>query len=256
MTIDLPCRYYRVYTDPGEPCIEQSFGFVDQTLPLPVDQTALVLVDVWSVHYIDTMVARVKQIVTEAIVPALEAARQVGMTVIHAPSPWIVEKRGYQTAEPELAHPPGEEATWPPPGFGSIYRSGQWAAFGRPQEPTLPGIYEWYEKDLDIAEPARPAGDDLVISSGPELHAVLEERGILHLVYAGFCANWCLVGRDYGMVQMNQRGYNLILLRDATTGIESHDTVDELLMTNMTIREIETKWAWSATSGDFVRSCA
>ena len=255
-TVALPCRYYRVFTDPGVPSEESNFGFVEQTLPLPVAETALVLVDVWSVHYIPSMVRRIERIVTEAIVPALAAARACGMTVIHAPSPWIVQKRGYVTAKPELAQVPTQSATWPPEGFRGIYRGGEWAAFGRPQEPTLPGIYEWYETDLDIAAPARPVGDDLVISSGPELHAVLAERRVLHLVYAGFCANWCLPYRDYGMVQMNERGYNLILLRDATTGIESADTVDELLMTEMTIREIETKWAWSSTSADFTAACA
>jgi len=255
MPLNLPCRYYRLFTDPGGPCVEPSFGFVEQTLPLPADQTALVLVDVWAVHYIDTMVERVRKIVNDAIVPALEAARAAGLTVIHAPSPWIVQKRGYRTEKPELAEPTTQPANWPPQSFRGIYRSGEWAPFGRPQEAALPAIYDWYEQDLDIAAPARPAGDDLVISSGPELHAVLEERGLLHLVYAGFCANWCLVGRDYGIMEMNQRGYNVVLLRDATTGIESHDTVDELLMTQMTIREIETKWGWSATTPDFVGAC-
>ncbi len=253
--LDLLCRYYRVFTDPDVPSEESNFGFVERTLPLPVEQTALVLVDVWSVHYIDSLVRRIKQIVSERIVPTLQAARTAGVTIIHAPSPWIVQKRGYQTAKAELAEPPVEPASWPPEGFRHIYRSGEWAAFGRPQEPRLPGIYQWYETALDIAEPVRPAGDDLVISSGPEMHAVLEERCILHLVYAGFCANWCLIGRDYGIMQMNQRGYNIILLRDATTGIESADTVDDLLMTKMTIREIETKWGWSATSPDFVAAC-
>lgn len=253
--LNLPCRYYRVFTDPDVPSEEGNFGFVEKTLPLPVDQTALVLVDVWSVHYIDSMVRRIQRIVAEAIVPALEAARAAGVTVIHAPSPWIVQKRGYQTAKPELAEPAVEPAAWPPEGFGHIYRDGEWAACGRPAEPRLPAIYDWYESDLDIAEPVRPAGNDLVISSGPEMHAVLAERRILHLVYAGFCANWCLIGRDYGIVQMNQRGYNIILLRDATTGIESADTVDQLLMTEMTIREIETKWGWSATAGAFVAAC-
>jgi nicotinamidase-related amidase len=254
-TISLPCRYYRVFTDPDVPSEESNFGFVEQTLPLPVHQTALVLVDVWAVHYIDSMVRRIKRLVADTIVPALQAARQAGITVIHAPSPWIVQRRGYQTAKPELAEPAVEAATWPPAGFGHIYRGGEWAAFGRPEEPRLPAVYEWYETDLDIAAPARPEGDDLVISSGPELHAVLEERRILHLIYVGFCANWCLVGRDYGIMAMNQRGYNLILLRDATTGIESADTVDDLLMTNMTIREIETKWGWSATSEAFAAAC-
>jgi len=227
---------------------------VHQELPIPVTDAALVLVDVWSVHYIDSMLARVKEIVDRAIVPAATAARGAGVTVIHAPSPWIVQKRGYATAKSELATTTPRSASWPPTEARGIYRSGEWAAFGRPGEPRLPAVYEWYEDALDIAEPARPQPGDLVISSGPELHAVLEERRILHLFYAGFCANWCLVGRDYGIVQMNERGYNIILLRDATTGIESHDTVDQVLMTEMTIREIETKWAWSTTSEQFIQS--
>ena len=41
----LPCRYYRVYTDTDVACVERNFHFVERDLPLPVAQTALILVD-------------------------------------------------------------------------------------------------------------------------------------------------------------------------------------------------------------------
>ncbi len=253
--IDVPCRYYRVYTDEDVPCVEPNFGFVERALSVPVEQAALVLVDVWSTHYIDSWLARAAEITKTKIVPLVASAREAGLTVIHAPSPSIVEKRGYQTAKPELAVSEPQTDDWPPPAFRGIYRGGEHAAFGRMSEPRLPAVYERYEVELDIAEEVRPVADDLVISTGPELHAVLRERGILHIFYAGFCANWCLIGRDYGILAMNERGYNIILVRDATTGIESHDTVDALTATEMTIREIETKNAWSATTEAVVAAC-
>ncbi|NLC57916.1 MAG: cysteine hydrolase [Armatimonadetes bacterium] len=254
--VDVPCRYYRVYTDPGVPCEEHRFHFVERTLPVPADEAALVLVDVWSVHYIDTWLQRAAAITRERIVPLLRAARQAGITVIHAPSPYITERRGYQTAKPELATPAaGPGGDWPPPEFRGIYRGGPYAPFGRNPEAILPGVYARYEREMDIAAPARPEPGDLVITSGPELHAVLKERRILHLFYCGFATNWCLIGRDYGIMAMNERGYNIILVRDATTGIECHDTVEDLWATRMTIREIETKYGWSTTTEAFVAAC-
>lgn len=254
--IRLPCRYYRVYTDLDVPCVERNFHHIERSLPIPVEQAALVLVDVWSTHYVDSWIRRASEIVLAKIVPLLDAARSVGLTVVHAPSPYVVKKGGYATAKPELATPssgPGSE--WPPEDFRGIYRSGEFAVFGRLPESRLPKAYARYEKEMDIAEPARPLPDEPIISTGPELHALLKERRILHLFYAGFATNWCVVGRDYGILAMNDRGYNIVLVRDATTGIEFHDTVDTLAATEMTVREIETKNGWSTTTAAFVRAC-
>lgn len=250
--LDLPSRYYRVYTDPDLPCVESNFGFVERRLPLPVAQTALVLVDIWSTHYIDTWLARAQDVTREKVVPLLEAARQMGMTVIHGPSPFIAKR---YKEEPKAPSAPPTGPDWPPRAFRGIYRSGEYAAFGRDQEPRLPGVYKRYETELDISPLTKPIDGEPVIFTGDEMHALLAERRILHLIYAGFAANWCLIGRDYGMVAMNQRGYNLILIRDATTGIEFHDTVATLTATEMTVREIETKQAWSATTDAFVTAC-
>ena len=61
----------------------------------------------------------------------------------------------------------------------------------------------------------------------------------MHLIFAGFATNWCVLGRDYGIRSMSRYGYNMVLLRDATTGVEFPDTYDNLFTTEIAIREVE-----------------
>lgn len=252
--VAVPCRYYRVYTDPGTPCVEADFHFVERVLPVPVDQAALVLVDVWATHYIDSWLRRAAEITRTKIVPLLEAARKVGMTVIHGPSPFIANR--YLEAPPApvtTTVPPPPD--WPPRAFRGIYRKGEYASFGRDQEPILPGVYKRYETELVIDPRIEPIPAEPIIHTGAQMHALLAERQILHLFFAGFATNWCMVGRDYAIYAMNDRGYNVILVRDATTGIEFHDTVAAGTATEMQIREIETKNGWSTDTEAFVEGC-
>jgi nicotinamidase-related amidase len=253
-TVQLPCRYYRVYTDPDVPCVEASFHFVERVLPLPVPETALVLVDCWNTHYVDSWIRRATEVTQQRVVPLLAAARRVGMTVIHAPSPLVADR--YARVPDDPGPLPQEPARyWPPPGFRGIYRKGEFAPFGRDQEPRLAEALARYPADLDISDSVKPIAGEPVIHTGPQLHALLAERKILHLLYAGFATNWCVIGRDYGMIAMNARGYNLILVRDATTGIEFHDTAEQLTATEIQIREVETKYGWSTTTDAVVAAC-
>jgi nicotinamidase-related amidase len=230
--------------------VESEFDHVERCLPIPVEQAAVVLVDVWSTHYIDSWLQRASQVTQARIVPILEAARRVGLCVIHAPSPKVAERYGVSPSPPSAPEP-----DWPPPAFRSICRAGEYAAFGRQQEPRLQQASARYETELDIAECARPLAGEPVISTGDQLHALLAQRRILHLFYAGFATNWCVFLRDYGVLAMSGAGYNIILIRDATTGVEFHDTVDELAATRIAVREMETKHAWSTATHDFLAAC-
>ena len=54
---------------------------------------------------------------------------------------------------------------------------------------------------------------------------------------------------------MRNRGYNTILLRDATTGVEFSDTLDGMWTTELAIREVEQKYGFSASNSDFLEAC-
>ena len=242
--------------DAGEKCLESRFGYVDQRLNLDVKETALVLVDVWNLHYVDSWIARATEVAKTKIVPAMEAARKAGMMIIHAPSPRVAKKHDEWTryAGDEELNPPSQPSPdWPPEDFRK--RSGKYAEYSRDlwKEPYMEPWKEVY-KGLDISDLAKPEPGDFVISTGNQLHRLLRNRKILHLFYAGFATNMCLIDRDYGMRAMKNRGYNLILLRDATTGVETHDTVANLLTTKVYVQQIEL-YAYSVTTEGFIKAC-
>ena len=81
------------------------------------------------------------------------------------------------------------------------------------------------------------------------------DRRILHLLYVGFATNWCVLGKDYGIRAMKDRGYNTILLRDATTGVEFPDTLDTLQATELAVREVEQQHGFTAANHDFLTAC-
>ena len=93
------------------------------------------------------------------------------------------------------------------------------------------------------------------MATGAQLHQLAQDRGVLHLVYAGFATNWCILNRDYGMRTMARRGYNMILLRDATAGVEFPDTVQTNFATELAIREVEQQLGFSASNADFFAAC-
>lgn len=88
--------------------------------------------------------------------------------------------------------------------------------------------------------------------NGQGLTRFCTEKKILHLFYAGFATNICVQFRDYGCRALREAGYNVILLRDCTTGIEVSQTVASLDMTNAAIRNIEMKVGIS-TTGEMLR---
>ena len=247
-SLDLTVRYFQDSPPEGQPYREEFFVRRQITMSLPVSQTGLVLVDVWNNHFIESWLERAEQITRDAVVPILNAARQVGLTIVHAPSPEVAVKfdqmAGYESFSAEI------ESDWPPAEFRE--RQGEFSAYRGPrhQPPGIPKI-----ESLDMSSAIEVGEEDFVIASGQQLHDLCRERKILHLVYAGFATNWCVVGRDYGLRSMRKLGYNLILLRDATTGVEFPDTIHNLMATELAIREAEQQIGFSASNKDFLDVC-
>jgi len=256
--LELRVRYYQDSTPSGVPCIETNFKRREIMMPLPVQETALILVDIWNVLHIKSWIERTKKITVNAVVPVIEKARAARLTIVHAPSPEVAEKYPLSTkyaSDAELFHTP-KMYNWPPKDF--VKRQGDYRIFAGPSDQP-PGVKK-KEKELqlpplDLSSAIKVHPDDYMISTGSQLQRLLKHKHILHLIYAGFATNICVINRDYGMRAMSNLGYNTILLRDSTTGIEWPDTVDNLFVTELAIREVENEIGFSVSNEDFFKAC-
>ncbi|GAB4448534.1 MAG: hypothetical protein Kow00120_18730 [Anaerolineae bacterium] len=253
--LDLRVRYFQDSTPDDVPCREENFIRREFVMRLPVDQTAFVLVDMWSVHHIDSWIERVEEVTARALLPALDAARAVGLSIIHAPSPLIAPQYPEHMKRHAPPPPPELEDDWPPPAFRA--RQGAYHAYRGPREQP-PGVWPRWDRvapQLRMSPAVEVRDDDCVIATGQQMHEFLKARGMLHLIYVGYATNWCILSRDYGVRAMQARGYNPILLRDATMGVEFPDTLANCFATEMAIREVEQVHGFSASNADFFTAC-
>ena len=245
-TLQIRPRYHRWYVDAGVEWTEVNTGYADLAWEVPLSQAALVLLDVWTGHFLADTLERIERIVAGRITPLLASCRQAGLRVIHAPS----EMQARQ--HPERLPSPVEEpaaATWPPQGFRD--KTGPFARFARPVEPRHGERMERKSRRT-IHPSAWPQGDEVVVANGEQLHRYCEEHGILFLLYAGFNTNAFEVLKDYGIPAMSRRGYEIILLRDCTTAMESSETAQDLRQTREATRMLEMFSAGSITAAELI----
>jgi len=256
----IPVRYLSMHGTSLEDNVESNIKYTETVWEINAEETAIVLVDVWSKHHLKTHMNRTGAIMANRIAPVIQSARKVGIPIIYAPTPEIARKypqwTRYAGEEEIFAYPPSPkpQSDWPPKEFKE--RKGEYTKYSLLSIEVPPDHIEWYEiyREGGIADSIKPETEDFVVATGRQLHRLLKDRGILHLFYAGFATNICLIGRDYGMVPMRRRGYNLILLRDCTSAVENHYTVADLLTTKVFMMHIERDNA-STTSEDFIKAC-
>ena len=256
----LKVRYQSMESTCPDDNVESNIGTVEASFDLDPKETALVLVDVWGGHHIKSHYERTDRIMKEHIRPCIRAARAVDISVVYAPSPKIARSypqwvRYAGWADMDLKKNDVTQDEWPP----SKYRQaeGKYSSLRRRDNEKM-GNYHgplpawWHIKD--IASSIAPSDGDFVVATGSQLHRLLRHRGLVHLIYAGFAANICIVYRDYGLQAMRARGYLPMLLRDCTTAIETRDTFPELSLTKSVIGDLE-RWFPTTDSAAFVSAC-
>ncbi|MBC8869741.1 MAG: isochorismatase family protein [Planctomycetes bacterium] len=252
-------RYYRWHVDVGEEWLEKNTGYACLEWDIPMSQAALVLVDVWDRHYLKEPEDRAERIIQETIRPLLKTCRTAGLQIIHAPSPSQAQKcaawvgREKQKELPAGAPIPKTASVsakpWPPAQFRG--KSGPYAKYARPAEPMASDRLRIL-KGLCLHPDVQPEGADVVVATGQELHEFCRDRGILFLFYLGFNTNMCILQRDYGTMAMHTRGYEIIVVRDCTTGMESFETQDGLWQTRGAILFLEMNRKYSILSKELL----
>lgn len=248
-------RYYRLCTDPGVERAEVNYGHAFLDWRVPVAEAALVCVDVWAWCGAKDAYERTDRVTREKIAPLVGACREHGLRVIHAPAyPVATKHANWVRLLENWQHPqepfPGSPE-WPPVEFKK--RNELRGEFAPPHEPQEDEQKRHCYEERRFHPAVEPVGDEAVIVNGEELHRLCAEKGILHLFYVGFHTNMCMVLRDYAPLPMRQRGYNCVLVRDCTTGMEVRETTADMMCTRGTIATFEQEKIYTVESGEMMR---
>ncbi|MEA3400879.1 MAG: isochorismatase family protein [Armatimonadota bacterium] len=257
--LELTGRYYRSIpiTDPG---------YEEEPLRLPVDETALVSLHCWNIGCpggpeLDPdfcvgmgypgVTAEAYRIMREAIRPALDAARGCGLAVCHVQAEGIAKRYpewyDYALDEPaESAIPKPEAPSEAIPGHRKaiLERSHGVDYVNRSGLATM-----------DFPEVVAPQPGEPIVHQTPQFDRVLRKRGIVNLIYAGFATDMCILNAPGGMGPMFGLGYRVILIRDATIGVEPPDFLPQRIATRWGIRYHETHWGDTVALDDLLDAC-
>ncbi|TWT60585.1 SMP-30/gluconolactonase/LRE family protein [Rubinisphaera italica] len=208
------------------------FHYVESDEVWKPSETAIIVCDVWDSHTCYNAVERLNEFVPR-LEATLNAARQQGATIIHAPS-GCMDAYGDHPARMRAinAKPadrlPAEITSWCysiPAEEQSLYPLDQ---SDGGNDDSDQGRAKWQEQlAAEGRNPGRPwrkqsplisidAECDLISDRGDEIWNALEERGIKNVLLAGVHVNMCVLGRPFGLRQMAQNGKNVALMRDLT----------------------------------------
>jgi len=237
---------------------EENFRHGSLEWNVPLGEAALISLDVWNYHFARDTLERIEDITRNRIAPLVEACRKGGVQVIHAPASPVAQRHPNWVRlmpEEEKAQPVWPKSPeWPPPEFRK--KAGQYAQYARPHEPQEADRNQHRAELRDFHPSVVPVGDEAVVLSGEELHRLCAQRGILQLFYVGFNTNACIIMRDYGTHAMMGRGYHVLLVRDCTTGMETHETKEQLMCTRGTIASLEQFGVYTVTSDELTDALA
>ena len=246
MQLRVSARRYLTYAPLGEESIEANFQYQEMDLDLDAAETALILVDCWDHHYIDTHLSRAKEIVSKTLAPFTDFCRDVGILVVHAPGLGVIKRYEDWMENPNEWDRHAAEPDWPPDDFRN--RAGQYSKMTLwKSTPAMDAWMDYASNRMGIMPELGPEPGDVAVADGDQLHSLLRDKRILHVLYAGFATNWCVTNKNYGLQAMSTRGYNVVLLRDATTAVETHDSFQDEMMKKTAIRTAEMMTGFSAT---------
>ena len=228
---------------------------VQQTMQWRADQTAVIVCDMWDDHYCRNSVRRM-----EAMIPkmnrVLAAAREAGVSVIHAPSGTMDFYAGTPQRERLITAPHVE----PPVPIA------KWCDLDPLSEGPLPIRDEDPCDDEAVRERKRfysrqhpdivIAASDGISDDGQEIFNYFRGGGIGNVVLMGVHTNLCVLGRPFGIRQQVRLGHSVALARDLTDSM--YDPRDEPYVTHeegtsLVIEHIERYWCPSILSDDLTR---
>ncbi|HJP02589.1 MAG TPA: hypothetical protein QF764_12545 [Planctomycetota bacterium] len=244
----------RVATDGGASAPQ------DEVLRWDPARTALVICDMWDDHWCAGAARRVEEL-AGAVNELAAAARERGVTILHAPSSVVSFYDGTPQREraraARYAEPPrllstderwGTAWCWPDPSREPAMPVDD-ANMGCACEPRC-SIRDAWTRQIATIE---IAAEDVITDHGQETYNVFAQRGIENVMLVGVHLNMCVLGRPFGIRQMVQVGKNVVLVRDLTDTMydpRMAPFVSHFEGTDLVVGHVERYWCPSIESSD------
>lgn len=219
-------------------------------------ETAIIVCDMWDGHYCVSAAERVSEMVPR-MNAVLNAARNHGATVIHAPSGVtyhyadMPQRKRMQQATKYKPEIPLEA----------------WCHVDPKREPELPVDVSKQPCDDPVVgavvqkfsrqHPGLTiSGWDGISDNGEEILSYLKQEGLKNVVLMGVHTNMCVLGRPFGIRQMVKQGFNVVLARDLTDAMydpREKPYVSHTRGTELIVEHIEKYWCPSIVGDDLTR---
>lgn len=215
---------------------------------LVASETALLLCDVWDIHWCRGATERL-----EAMVPRMnetvKAARAKGVWIIHAPSGTMDFYAGTSARQRMIDAPHA-----PPPEPADH------------AEPSLPVDDSDHGADTGETTPHRPYSqqhpgieidheNDGISDDGQQVYNLMAQRGIKNMLIMGVHTNMCILKRSFAIEQMVKWGKDVALVRDLTDAMYNPAMppyVSHEEGTRLVIEYIEKFWCPTITSEELI----
>jgi nicotinamidase-related amidase len=196
------------------------------------------------------------EIAEQVIRPAIDASRAAGLGIFHVEPLKIARKyrsHDYLLDERDLARRPSTDAATEPD-LGWQANPG-WVT-ARHERTHGCGYQDWDGWDqLRIMDSCAAAAGDQVIVSGQQLHRICRERGIKNLIYTGFATNVCILDAPAATKEMLGYGYRVFLIREGTLAVEYPETLDDRLVTEVTLKFFQRKVGDTVGVEQYLHAC-
>ncbi len=223
-------------------------------LDVAVDETALVLVDTWNWH--DPEEDEEPPSYLRSSEACLNACREAGMTIIHAPNRPVTHRYAQHEVIEEEAEPFKEKRYLPehmawPPRDSDVHQ--QASALRDAHQMSEAERQAMFDKRT-ISKYLLPEDDELVISTHNAFRYALWKRGIKLLIYIGGALNECMLHRDTSLNYIvgsdsGKSNFTAVVLEDCVYAMPSESLTAEENVVAM-LEYYRRKIAFTARSTD------
>ena len=182
-------------------------------------ETAVIICDMWNQHWCQGATRRVGEL-APVMNGVVSEARDRGVLIIHAPS---------GTLDHYESHPARRRAKNAPRPANVPEGIAQWCHWEHETEKRVGYPIDHSDGGCDCTPQCQQGSPwrrqvegieikdvDAISDSGVEVWSLLEQRGIKNVIVMGVHTNMCVLGRPFGLRNLDRFGKNVVLMRDLT----------------------------------------